>query len=156
MRTKSEIFNFELLVPGKVQLQKSVTVFQSRMISYVTLRQPSRIGKQYASMLEEYVIASFRSNYSSECYWRQLLDWANCRHSGQPVTNGKGASPSWLLDCCWILNNHRQTYRESGERAFKGNTTSQISVELLKCCRIFNTTRTTVLFGTNGTCCSSC
>ena len=59
---------FELLVPSKVQLQKSGTVFQSRMISYATLRQSSRIGKQYANMLEEYVVASFRSNYLSECY----------------------------------------------------------------------------------------
>ena len=41
-------------------------------------------------------------------------------------------------------NDHRQTYGESGERAFRGNTSSQVLVELLKCCRI-NTTRTTVL-----------
>ena len=65
---KVKMFNFELLVPSKVQLQKSRTVFQSRMISYATLRQSSRIEKQYANMLEEYVVASFRSNYSSECY----------------------------------------------------------------------------------------
>ena len=54
MRPKSEISNFELLVPSKVQLQKSETVFQPRMISYATLRRLSRIGKQYANMLEEY------------------------------------------------------------------------------------------------------
>ena len=53
MRPKSEISNFELLVPSKVQLQKSGTVFQPRMFSYVTLRRLSRIGKQYANMLEE-------------------------------------------------------------------------------------------------------
>ena len=53
MRTKSEIFNFELLIPSKVQLQKSGTVFQPRMISYATLRRLSCTGKQYANMLEE-------------------------------------------------------------------------------------------------------
>ena len=53
------MFNFELLVPSKVQLQKSGTVFQSRIISYATLRQSSRIGKQYENMLVEYVVASF-------------------------------------------------------------------------------------------------
>ena len=43
-----------------------------------------------------------------------------------------------LLKCCRISNNdHRQTYGESGERAFRGNTTSQVSFELLKCCRNF-------------------
>ena len=48
-------FNFELLVSSKVQLpQKSGTVFQPRMISYATLRRLSRIGKQYANMLEGY------------------------------------------------------------------------------------------------------
>ena len=36
-------FNFELLVPSKVQLQKSETVFQPRMISYATLRRLLRI-----------------------------------------------------------------------------------------------------------------
>ena len=41
-------------------------------------------------------------------------------------------------------SDHRQAYGESGERAFRGTTTSQVSVKLLKCCRI-NTTRTTVL-----------
>ena len=46
MRTKSEIFNFELLVPSKVKLQESGTVFKLRMISYATLRRLSRIGKQ--------------------------------------------------------------------------------------------------------------
>ena len=55
MRPKSEMSNFELLVPSKVQLQKSGTIFQRRMISsYAALRQLSRIGKQYANMLEEY------------------------------------------------------------------------------------------------------
>ena len=54
MHLKSELFNFELLVPSKVQLQKSRTVFQPRMISYATLRRLSRIEKQYANMLEEY------------------------------------------------------------------------------------------------------
>ena len=54
MRPKSEISNFELLVPSKVQLQKSGTVFQPRMISYATLRRLLRIGKQYEKMLEEY------------------------------------------------------------------------------------------------------
>ena len=54
MRPKGEIFNFELLVPGKVQLPKSGTVFQPRMISYATLRRLSCIGKQYANMLKEY------------------------------------------------------------------------------------------------------
>ena len=54
MRPKSEIFSSKLLlVPSKVQLQKSGTVFQPRMISYATLRRLSRIGKQYAIMLEE-------------------------------------------------------------------------------------------------------
>ena len=37
-------FNFELVVPSKVQLQKRGTVFQPRMISYATLRRLSRIG----------------------------------------------------------------------------------------------------------------
>ena len=54
MRTKSEIFNFEPLVPGKVQPQKGGTVFQQRMVSYAMLRQSSRIGKQYANMLEKF------------------------------------------------------------------------------------------------------
>ena len=55
MRPKSETSNFELLVPSKVQLQKSGTAFQPRIISsYATLRRLSHIGKQYANMLEEY------------------------------------------------------------------------------------------------------
>ena len=54
MRPKSEIFNFELLVASKLQLQKSETIFQPRMIFYATLSRLSRIGKQYANMLEEY------------------------------------------------------------------------------------------------------
>ena len=53
-KVKIKIFNFELLVPSKVQLQKSGTVFQTRIISYAMLRQPSRIGKKYANMLEKY------------------------------------------------------------------------------------------------------
>ena len=65
---KVNFFNCERLVPSKVQLQKGGTVFQQRMVSYAMLRQALRIGKQYANVLEEYVVASFRSNYSSECY----------------------------------------------------------------------------------------
>ena len=57
-----ENFNSELLVPSKVQLQKSGTVFQSRMFSYATPRRLLRIGKQYANMLEENVA------------WSQVLD----------------------------------------------------------------------------------
>ena len=55
MRPKIETSNFELLVPSKVQLRESGTVFQPRRISsYATLHWLSRIGKQYANMLEEY------------------------------------------------------------------------------------------------------
>ena len=76
MRSQSETSNFKLLVPSKgisyfrkygtdekvsaidskiVQLQESGTVFQPRRISsYATLHRLSRIGKQYANMLEEY------------------------------------------------------------------------------------------------------
>ena len=73
MRPKSETPNFELLVPSKSifyfrkygtdekvgaidsQLQGSGTVFQPRRIySYASLQRLSRIGKQYANMLEEY------------------------------------------------------------------------------------------------------
>ena len=42
---KAKIFNFELLVPSKVQLQKSGTVFQPRMIS--------SLRNSYANTLEE-------------------------------------------------------------------------------------------------------
>ena len=75
MRPKSETLNFELLVPSKgisyfrkygtdekvsatdsylVQLQESRTVFRPRRIPYTTLNRLSRIGKQYANILEEY------------------------------------------------------------------------------------------------------
>ena len=55
MRPESETSNFELLVPSKVQLQESGTVFQPRKISsYATLHRLSRIGKQHANILEEY------------------------------------------------------------------------------------------------------
>ena len=55
MRPKNETSNFELLVPSKVQLWESVTVFQPKSISsYATLDWLSRIGKQYANMLEKY------------------------------------------------------------------------------------------------------
>ena len=76
MRPKSGTSNFELLVPSKgisyfrkygtdekvsaidswiVQLQKNGTTFQPRRVSsYATLHYLSRIGKQYANMLEEY------------------------------------------------------------------------------------------------------
>ena len=56
MRPESETSNFELLVPSKVQLHESGRVFQPRRISsHATLhRLISRIGKQYAIMLEEY------------------------------------------------------------------------------------------------------
>ena len=55
MRPKSEIFNSKLLVSSKVQLQKSGTLFRPRVISpYATLRRLSRIGKQYADILEKY------------------------------------------------------------------------------------------------------
>ena len=73
MRPKSETLNFELLVPSKgifyfrkygtdkkvsvidSQLQGSGTVFQPRrMSSYANVHRSSRIGKQYAKMLEDY------------------------------------------------------------------------------------------------------
>ena len=76
MRPESETFNFELLFPSKGisyfrkygtdgkasandskigQFQKNGKVFQPRRISsYTTLHRLSRIGKQYANMLEEY------------------------------------------------------------------------------------------------------
>ena len=55
MRPQSETPNYDLLVPSKGQLQGSGTLFQPRMIpSYAALRRLSRIGKQYANMLEEY------------------------------------------------------------------------------------------------------
>ena len=52
MRPKSEIFNFELLVPSKVQLRKSGTVFQPRMIS------------------------SLRNSSSFITYWKTVCDYA--------------------------------------------------------------------------------
>ena len=49
-----------------------------------------------------------------------------------------------ILTIRLLLNSEQsQTYSESGERAFRDITFLQISVELLKCCRIFNTTLTT-------------
>ena len=55
MRPKRETPNFELLVPSKAQLQGSGTVFQPRGISsFATLHHVSRMGKQYANILEEY------------------------------------------------------------------------------------------------------
>ena len=66
MRPESETSNFELLVPSKVQLQMSGTVFQARRISsYATLHRLSRNGKQYSNMLEEYDTWSqvFKQNF---------------------------------------------------------------------------------------------
>ena len=54
MSPESETSNFELLVPSKVQLQESETVFLPRRISSYATHRLSRIGKQYANMLEEY------------------------------------------------------------------------------------------------------
>ena len=139
MRTKKRNFHSELLVPSKVQLQKGGTVFQQRIVFYAILRQSSRIGKQYANMLEKFdtwsqvfgqtfeaLLTAARSSWSNSWQWER----------------GK-----FIVTIRLLLNSEQpqQTYVESGEQAFRGNTTSQISVELLMCCRIFNTTPTTVL-----------
>ena len=66
MRPESETSNFELLVPSKVQLQESETVFLPRRISSYATHRLSRIGKQYTNMLEEYDTCSQVFNQSFE------------------------------------------------------------------------------------------
>ena len=90
MRPKSEVFNFEVLVPSKVQLQKSGTVFLPRMISYATLRRSSRIGKQNENMLEGY---DTWSHVFDQTFQASATD-VSCSHGGQTVAKGKGLSQS--------------------------------------------------------------
>ena len=140
MRPKSEIFKFELLVPSKVQLQKSGTVFQPRMTSYATLRRLSRIGKQYANMLEEYDT------------WSQVFDQTfevlltAARSSELPTrwsSSCQGKRVKSVLTIRLLLN------FEQSQTDLRGIRRTSIPrqyglASFIKCCRIFNTTPTTV------------
>ena len=171
MRPKSETSNFELMVPSKRYLlfskirngwksqcnwllDSSTPGKRNSILAKKDLLLPNatsfianwKTECEYARGIR-YVVASFQSNFWSKSY-KRLPAWLSesCRHADQTVAKGKGLSRFWLFKCCRIPNNdHRQTYGESGELEFRGNITSQGSVELLnKCCRI-STTRMAVL-----------
>ena len=80
-------------------LQKDGTVFQQRIVSHAMLRQSSRIGKQYANMLENTIrgrklSVTEISKIATDCC-------SIVRVTGtlvQKAAKGKGASPSRLVD----------------------------------------------------------
>ena len=68
----------------------------------------------------------------------KLLEFQAAIAERQTVYVYDARSICYAHDFSRHFNQHRQTYNgESGERVFRGNTTSQVSVELLKCYIIF-------------------
>ena len=81
------------------------------------LRQSSGIGKQYANILEEYVIASFFYQTTEV-----LLTAARLSESPACWSNScQGKRGESILTIRLLLDSEQsQTYSESGEQAFRG------------------------------------